>query len=146
MEYCDILLLIVDVNGFRLRPSLESPYRSPLDTVAILNAELETYNSSLVQKPAVVTINKIDLPNGEKKAEELVSLLKSRDWIKSVPEELRPKIPLQFEEVIPISAKRNQLSSLRSTLERIFNSLYPLTDVNDLEDSKSDSNCNFRIV
>lgn len=36
-----------------------------METVAILNAELEAYDPSLVQKPSVIALNKIDLSDGK---------------------------------------------------------------------------------
>lgn len=45
--------------------NLRRHFRSALETVALLNIELERYDPHLVRKPTVLAINKTDLPNGE---------------------------------------------------------------------------------
>ncbi|VDK75534.1 unnamed protein product [Anisakis simplex] len=65
LDHSDMLLMVVDVTGFKLDASPTEPFRSALETVALLNIELERYNPYLTQKPTVLAINKIDLPDGE---------------------------------------------------------------------------------
>ncbi|VDM42595.1 unnamed protein product, partial [Toxocara canis] len=65
LEYSDMLLMVVDVTGFKLDVSPTEPFRSALESVALLNIELERYSPHLVTKPTILAVNKIDLPNGE---------------------------------------------------------------------------------
>ena len=66
LEYSDMLIFVVDVHGFQLSANLTDEFRTPLETIALLNKELEAYDRKLVKKPCVLVLNKIDLPDGEK--------------------------------------------------------------------------------
>lgn len=63
VERTKLLLFVVDVFGFRLKKS--DPVRSALETVAILNREIELYKPELLDKPAVLLVNKLDLEGSE---------------------------------------------------------------------------------
>ncbi|MCP9257543.1 GTP-binding protein 10 [Dirofilaria immitis] len=115
LEFSDILLIVIDVMGFKLDLSLSNPYRSALETIALLNIELEKYDPALVAKPTIITINKIDLPNGEQKAKELVSILEKKNWSEMLSEEMRPTQPLSIKAIIPISAKHRRLGNLKKS-------------------------------
>uniref|UniRef100_A0A0N5AZ40 Obg domain-containing protein n=1 Tax=Syphacia muris TaxID=451379 RepID=A0A0N5AZ40_9BILA len=71
-------------------------------------------------------------------AQRLIPILKSKDWFKNVPEEIRPKNCMNFNEVIPISAKMRNLSNLKEVLKKLFNSCFtlkdPFVDMNNSED------------
>ena len=53
-----ILLFVIDINGFQLE--FRSPLRSAFDSIVFLTKELELYEPSLLHKPAILAINKID--------------------------------------------------------------------------------------
>ncbi|VDN89449.1 unnamed protein product [Brugia pahangi] len=127
LEFSDILLMVVDVLGFKLDLSLNNPYRNALETVALLNIELEKYDPALVMKPTIITLNKIDLPNGEQKANELVSILEKGNWPDALPEEMRPTKPLSVKAVIPIAAKDRRLGDLKKQLKFLYKRLHPLS-------------------
>lgn len=107
VERTRLLLLIVDINGFQL--SVRHSRRTCLENVYALNKELELYDSTLLEKPSVLLINKMDM-NGsidtfvenEKFFEDLS--LK----VDECPLEIRPEKLLKFERVIPISAKHQK--------------------------------------
>eukprot|EP00058_Branchiostoma_floridae_P015246 XP_002600734.1 hypothetical protein BRAFLDRAFT_123502 [Branchiostoma floridae] len=73
VERTKLLLFMVDVHGFIL--SMKHPHRTAFQTVALLMKELELYKSDLVDKPAVLAINKIDIEGAGDKAEELLDKL-----------------------------------------------------------------------
>lgn len=127
LEYSDILLMVVDVLGFKFDLSLSNPYRNALETIALLNIEMEKYDPGLVTKPTIIALNKIDLSDGKQKAEELVRILKKKDWSKAVAEDIRPLRPLHIETVIPIIAKDRQLGDLKSQLKNIYERRHPLS-------------------
>ncbi|KAK6102284.1 50S ribosome-binding GTPase family protein [Brugia pahangi] len=127
LEFSDILLMVVDVLGFKLDLSVNNPYRNALETVALLNIELEKYDPALVMKPTIITLNKIDLPNGEQKANELVSILEKENWPDALPEEMRPTKPLSVKAVIPIAAKDRRLGDLKKQLKFLYKRLHPLS-------------------
>ncbi|PAV81007.1 hypothetical protein WR25_06929 [Diploscapter pachys] len=98
LEYADILLIVVDCTGFQMGDPFENPWRSPLECVGILNAELENYLKRLVKKPCVVVLNKTDLVE-KQEVEDLKAKLSTKGWHKYLPEALQPKIPIQFDAV-----------------------------------------------
>lgn len=130
LEFSDILLMVVDVFGFKLDLSVSNPYRNALETVALLNIELEKYDPALVMKPTIITLNKIDLPNGEQKAKELVSILKKKNWSEALPEEMRPSQSLSVKAVIPIAAKDRRLGDLKNQLKFLHARIHPLSAPN----------------
>ncbi|KAL4003242.1 50S ribosome-binding GTPase family protein [Acanthocheilonema viteae] len=130
LEFSDILLMVVDVLGFKLDLSMSNPYRNALETIALLNIELEKYDPALAMKPTIITLNKIDLPNGEQKAKELVSILKKKNWSEAVPEEMRPARPLSVKAVIPIAAKDGRLGDLKNQMKFLYAKMHPLSAPN----------------
>ena len=106
VERTRMLLFVVDVNGFQFK--VDSPHRSALDTVLLLNRELELYKEELLTKPAVLVITKMDSKGSEEQFEtfkseyeEAVKNLQTSD----LPSESLPGQLCQFDEIIPISAK-----------------------------------------
>uniref|UniRef100_A0A914I3F7 GTP-binding protein n=1 Tax=Globodera rostochiensis TaxID=31243 RepID=A0A914I3F7_GLORO len=136
LEYSDIIVMIVDVHGFQLGPN--EPYRSALEMIALLNKEMEQYDRALVKKPVVLLLNKVDVEDGEQKAEELCEFLlgEGRDgrWPKrlTVPTgkesglDLRPYYPIRFRSIHAISAKARQLGNVKTVLRKIYRELKPL--------------------
>ncbi|CAG9539413.1 unnamed protein product, partial [Cercopithifilaria johnstoni] len=130
LEFSDILLMVIDVLGFKLDLSMSNPYRNALETVALLNIELEKYDPALAMKPTIITLNKIDLPNGEQRAKELVSILGKKNWSEALPEEMRPSRPLSVKAVIPIAAKDRRLGDLKNQLKFLYARVHPLSAPN----------------
>ncbi len=60
VERTRVLIHMIDVAG--------TEGRDPLEDFAIVNRELELYNTSLARLPQVVALNKIDLPAGRENA------------------------------------------------------------------------------
>lgn len=100
-----ILLFIIDINGFQL--DLKSPLRSAFDSIVFLTKELELYEPSLLTKPAILAINKIDqLENQSKLTELYYSLNNYKDILENEYEEQwRPKNFFNFEHIIEIAGK-----------------------------------------
>ncbi|XP_025094287.1 GTP-binding protein 10-like [Pomacea canaliculata] len=104
VERTKLLLVLVDIGGFQLAQPY--PLRSAFQTILLLNKELELYKEDLVQKPAVLVINKIDTDPDETQVNELMQLLKALpDSLKTVPEEMRPETLIKFDAIQRISAK-----------------------------------------
>ncbi|EYC21652.1 hypothetical protein Y032_0019g3944 [Ancylostoma ceylanicum] len=139
LEYADVLLLVVDCLGFQLSNKPGEPFRSPLEVVALLNHELENYSKKLVQKPALLVLNKIDISPDKEEPSRLAEKLRSLDWPLQLPEKLRPRFPLQFDYVIPISAKLGEIEELKRALIRTYRNLHPSEVPQDLleDDDKS---------
>lgn len=107
VERTRILLFVVDINGFQFKPA--SPVRSALETIVILNKELELYKREMLDKPAILAITKMDMKGSDKKFEELKEALSDiKNVIKDpyvINEEFVPERLINFTDVVPISAK-----------------------------------------
>ena len=104
---CRILLFVVDINGFQFKPA--SPVRSALETIIILNKELELYKKDMLDKPAVLAITKMDMEGSEKKFDELKEQLSDIENVIKDPnvinKEFVPDRLINFANILPISAK-----------------------------------------
>ena len=75
VERTRALMFVVDINGFQMKST--SPLRSALQTILILNRELELYRDDLLDKPAICVVSKMDSKNAGKKFEQLKSDLEN---------------------------------------------------------------------
>ncbi|RWS05852.1 GTP-binding protein 10-like protein, partial [Dinothrombium tinctorium] len=69
-----LLLFVIDINGFQYRPDV--PLRTAFDTLILLNKELELYDETLVDKPALLTVSKMDSEQSDIKYHEFLEKLK----------------------------------------------------------------------
>lgn len=107
VERTKVLLFIADVEGFQLSP--KHPKRSCLETVLLLNKELELYNTELLEKPAILAVNKMDLKGADdtfNRTKE--SLMNIQNVIDKIPEEIRPDNLISFEDIVGISATNDK--------------------------------------
>ncbi|XP_019630473.1 PREDICTED: GTP-binding protein 10-like [Branchiostoma belcheri] len=120
VERTKLLLFMVDVHGFVL--SMKHPHRTAFQTVALLMKELELYKSDLVDKPAVLAINKMDMTGAGDRAEELLYKLEHfEDSVTELPKDMRPRRQVQFEDIFQISAKEKQgLNKLKDKVREIL--------------------------
>ncbi|XP_014674592.1 PREDICTED: GTP-binding protein 10-like isoform X2 [Priapulus caudatus] len=120
VERTKLLLLVVDINGFQL--SQKNYHRSAIETVLLLNKEMELYKEDLLYKPVVVAINKMDTPGAKDKVSELTEQLHTLDEVvKQLPEDIRPKRLLRFDHVVPISAdKAHGVEKLKQVLRSVM--------------------------
>jgi serine/threonine-protein kinase OSR1/STK39 len=85
-------LFVVDITGFQL--SQNSPRYTAIDALTLLLDELELYQPGLANRPALLAVNKVDLPG-------------SRELYKEFQRELRevviPRRNLSIKTVIPMS-------------------------------------------
>ncbi|KAM6967681.1 GTP-binding protein 10 [Aplochiton taeniatus] len=98
------LLFVVDVCGFQL--ASKTPHRSAFEAIQLLTKELELYKEELLSKPALLVVNKMDLPDAEDKLAELQEQLQNPDvFAHLLPEDMIPKNNMQFTHVVPLSAE-----------------------------------------
>ncbi|XP_028327159.1 GTP-binding protein 10 [Gouania willdenowi] len=96
------LLFVVDVSGFQL--ATKTAFRSAFEAVQLLTKELELYKEELLTKPALLVVNKMDLPEAEEKLEKLKEQLQNpEDFYDQLPEDMIPKNYLTFKHIIPVS-------------------------------------------
>jgi len=58
IERTRLLVFMVDIFGFQLSP--RHPHRDCVANIFALNKELELYDPSLLEKPSVLLLNKMD--------------------------------------------------------------------------------------
>uniref|UniRef100_A0A4W6BPJ8 GTP-binding protein 10 n=1 Tax=Lates calcarifer TaxID=8187 RepID=A0A4W6BPJ8_LATCA len=103
MERTKQLLFVVDVCGFQLASKTE--FRSAFEAVQLLTKELELYKEELVSKPALLVVNKMDLPEAKDKLQELEEQLQNPDKFSDLlPDDMIPKRYMTFRHVVPVSA------------------------------------------
>ncbi|NXX90142.1 GTPBA protein, partial [Centropus bengalensis] len=112
------LLLVVDVSGFQL--SIKTPFRTAFETVLLLTKELELYKEELLAKPALLAINKMDLPGAKDNWNELMKQLeKPQDFFHLLEEEMIPANTLEFKDIIPISTYSGEgIEELKTTIRK----------------------------
>ncbi|XP_069318038.1 GTP-binding protein 10 isoform X1 [Eulemur rufifrons] len=97
------LLFVVDICGFQL--SSQTKYRTAFETIVLLTKELELYKEELQTKPALLAVNKMDLPDAQDKFHELVNQLQNpKDFLRLFEKNMIPKRIMEFQHIIPISA------------------------------------------
>uniref|UniRef100_A0A8C7Y094 GTP-binding protein 10 n=1 Tax=Oryzias sinensis TaxID=183150 RepID=A0A8C7Y094_9TELE len=97
------LLFVVDVCGFQL--ASKTPFRSAFEAVQLLSKELELYKEEVASKPAILVVNKMDLPDAEDKLAELKEQLKNpEEFSDLLPGDMIPKNYMTFRHVVPVSA------------------------------------------
>ncbi|CAL8290767.1 unnamed protein product [Merluccius merluccius] len=66
--------------------------------------ELELYKEDLLSKPALLVVNKMDLPGAQHRLEELQQQLQNpEEFSHLLPEDMIPRTNLAFRDVVPIS-------------------------------------------
>jgi Obg family GTPase CgtA len=120
VERTKLLMFVVDVHGFRL--SAKHELRSAFQNVILLNKELELYSPQLVNKPAILVINKIDVDGAHQLADETIELIKNmKENIANIEAEYRPEQLIKFDDILTISAKHNlNLTELRHRLRQLL--------------------------
>uniref|UniRef100_A0A7N6AML6 GTP-binding protein 10 n=1 Tax=Anabas testudineus TaxID=64144 RepID=A0A7N6AML6_ANATE len=97
------LLFVVDVCGFQL--ASQTPFRTAFEAVQLLTKELELYKQELVSKPALLVVNKMDLPDAQDKLQQLKEQLQNPDDFSDLlPDDMIPKNYITFRHVVPVSA------------------------------------------
>ncbi|XP_053511027.1 GTP-binding protein 10-like, partial [Artibeus jamaicensis] len=97
------LLFVVDVSGFQL--SSKTQYRTAFETIILLTKELELYKEELQTKPALLAVNKMDLPDAQNKFHVLMDQLRNpQDFLHLFEKNMIPERTVEFQHIIPISA------------------------------------------
>lgn len=123
IERTRLLLLMVDIFGFQL--SQKHLKRNCLENVYALNKELEMYDDSLLDKPCVLLINKMDLEGSSDEYNKHKQHLHDLSLnVHNCPEEIRPTKLINFERVIPISARdETRISDVKDEIRVVMDEL-----------------------
>lgn len=122
VERTRLLAFVLDVSGIQLGP--ESPLRTPFHQLVLLHKEICLYNDSLLKKPAVLIISKMDKPYAQEKYEQFVDHFeraKAGD-LSVIPDDLQLERPFgEFEDLITVSAVSGQnITRLRERIREII--------------------------
>ncbi|KAJ8958882.1 hypothetical protein NQ318_019650 [Aromia moschata] len=138
VERTKLLLMIVDINGFQLSP--QYPHRSCLETIMLLTKELELYDETLLDKPSMLLVNKMDTEGAVPRFKEVRENLNNpTDCVKEYPEEMKPTRFLNFCDILPISAKEGagDVDYVKDRLRKLLDVLAELEQKETIEE-KSD--------
>ncbi|CAG4906523.1 unnamed protein product [Colias eurytheme] len=120
VERTKLLLFIADVEGFQLSPKYAK--RTCLETVLLLNKELELYDPELLGKPAILAVNKMDIEGADSIFKEIKESFQNiQDVINRlrIPEEIIPENIISFEDIVGISALRREgIDDLKNLLRK----------------------------
>ncbi|XP_022316504.2 GTP-binding protein 10 homolog [Crassostrea virginica] len=104
IERTKLLLFLVDINGFQLNTRF--PLRDPIESILILNKEVELYKRHLLDKPAVLALNKIDCDPDGSIVKDIIERVKTLpETVSNFPRDIQPGKLLQFEDILTISTK-----------------------------------------
>ncbi|XP_065356747.1 GTP-binding protein 10 homolog [Calliphora vicina] len=120
IERTRLLLFMVDVFGFQLSAKHEK--RDCIQNIFALNKELELYDPTLLEKPCVLLLNKMDVTGASeilKNSKNSIENLENK--LMECPPEIRPEKVLKFERIIPISAKNaSRISEVKKELRKVL--------------------------
>lgn len=122
-----VLIFVIDVNKVDLGPNYAM--RSPLEVLCILNKEIELYDDTILRKPAILVVNKVDSFNSDSTEmrrfgqfrEEYEKLHSSYENLSALRDHMRPENLIEFKDIIPISAeKRLGIEELKRATRRVI--------------------------
>lgn len=123
-----LLVFVIDINGFKYRP--EWPKRSPIETFLLLNRELELYDDTLMSKPAILVVSKIDNSQYEKLYFEFVDHLQKliENGVQSIEDEkLRSNRLIKFDEIIGVCSKNGyNIDKLRHCIRNVIDTNFEI--------------------
>ncbi|EZA59360.1 GTP-binding protein 10-like protein [Ooceraea biroi] len=118
VERTKLLLFIVDVQGFQL--SAKHMRRSCLETVVLLNKEIELYKPDLLKMPTAIIINKMDTDNADGILEEIKPMLENlSEYVATCPEEIQPNQVVRFDDILSASLIMKNDREITTIKERI---------------------------
>ncbi|CAK9831983.1 GTP-binding protein 10 homolog [Anthophora retusa] len=122
IERTKLLLFIVDIHGCQL--SLKHDHRSCLETVLLLNKEIELYKPDLLEMPAMIIINKMDTERATEIYDEIKPKLSNMsEFLSEFDEAIQPKRLLQFDEIFTaslISKNQNEIQAIKEKIRYII--------------------------
>ncbi|KAK1127702.1 hypothetical protein K0M31_003195 [Melipona bicolor] len=102
IERTKLLLFIVDIQGCQL--SIKHKHKSCLETVLLLNKEIELYNPDLLDRPTMIIVNKMDTNGASEIYNEIRQKLNNlSEFLSEFDKSIQPKKLLQFDDIITTS-------------------------------------------
>ncbi|XP_023246828.1 GTP-binding protein 10 homolog isoform X2 [Copidosoma floridanum] len=131
LERTKMLLFVIDIQGFQL--SYKYKKRNCLETLLLLNKEIELYKPELLDMPAILVINKMDT---ERSDAILQRFMKHFENLKSIQfsnfsDEMVPEKVLEFEDIITISLKNKDEDKITNLKQIIRKNLDKIQDIEE---------------
>lgn len=122
IERTKLLMFIVDIQGFQLSP--KHGHRSCLETVVLLNKEIELYKPDLLKRPAVLIINKMDTDNADNILQEIKpALYNLSNYVSTCSKDIQPEQVIHFDDILPtslISKDKNDIETIKNRIRSIL--------------------------
>ncbi|CRK93734.1 CLUMA_CG007262, isoform A [Clunio marinus] len=124
VERTKLLLVIIDIFGFQL--SQKYMKRNCLENIYSLNKELELYDPTLLDKPAILLINKMDMNGSDEEHLRYEKHFSDLSFgLKDCPTDLRPEKLIKFERILPISAKEEtKVDTVKEAIREVLENEY----------------------
>lgn len=138
VERTKLLLFVIDADGFQYGP--DYPHRSALDTLLLLNKELELYDPLILDKPSLLVITKIEKPGNKLKYKQFLEDLRKTvsTNFSSIPPEMRPLQFTLLQDILPISSHSgHNILFLKNRLKKLKRRHYE--DYNPYDDDADSS-------
>ncbi|XP_033201929.1 GTP-binding protein 10 homolog [Bombus vancouverensis nearcticus] len=118
IERTKLLLFIVDIQGCKF--SIRHKHRSCLETVLLLNKEIELYNPDLLDRPTMIIVNKMDTNGANEIYNEIkLKLNNLSEFLSEFDESIQPKRVLQFDDIITTSLILQNADEIREIKTKI---------------------------
>ncbi|XP_031789505.1 GTP-binding protein 10 homolog [Nasonia vitripennis] len=131
LERSKMLLFVIDIQGFRL--SASHTKRNCLETVLLLNKEIELYNPELLNKPAMLVLNKMDTPNAKKLCDELKPKLENlKEVSDDYPDQVCPDKVLEFEDILTLSLinkDKDEMNRLKTVIRENLDKIHEVENL-----------------
>ncbi|CAL7952482.1 unnamed protein product [Xylocopa violacea] len=122
IERTKLLLFIVDIQGCQI--SLKYEHRSCLETVLLLNKEIELYKRDMLDKPAMIIVNKMDTEGANKIYNEIkLKLNNLSEFLSEFDKSIQPKKVLQFDGIFAtslISTNTTEITEIKNRIRYII--------------------------
>lgn len=122
IERTKLLLFIVDIQGCTF--SIRHKHRSCLETVLLLNKEIELYNPDLLGRPTMIIVNKMDTNGANEIYNEIkLKLNNLSEFLSEFDESIQPKRVLQFDDIITTSLilqNADEIREIKTKIRRII--------------------------
>ncbi|XP_043596670.1 GTP-binding protein 10 homolog isoform X2 [Bombus pyrosoma] len=118
IERTKLLLFIVDIQGCKF--SIRHEHRSCLETVLLLNKEIELYNPDLLDRPTMIIVNKMDTNRANEIYNEIkLKLNNLSEFLSEFDKSIQPKRVLQFDDIITTSLILQNADEIREIKTKI---------------------------
>lgn len=130
IERSKMLLFVVDIQGFQLSP--KHIFRNCLETIVLLNKEIELYKPDLIDMPAMLLINKMDTPDANDNLKSFLPKIEDlKKYLHEFPEEIRPENVVKFLDIYKVTMLNMTYDEKELLKFRIRNTLDKCTSIEE---------------